>query len=57
MTEQSGYISHSNWRDKYDRFRHFDIYTDYMSDNVMDNERISYREEYWEYLEENGYWE
>ena len=56
MTEQNGYISRRGWRERYDEFKHYDIYDDYISESIIENKRLNYREEFWKYLEENECW-
>lgn len=58
MIEQNGYISRNkSWRKKYEEFKHYDIYDDYLSEDIIEENRISYREEFWDYLDENEYWD
>lgn len=57
MTEQNGYISRRGWRERYDEFKHYDIYDDYISESIIENKRLNYREEFWKYLEENECWD
>lgn len=46
-----------NWRDKYEIYKHYSTLYDYESEEIIEEEKYRFREEFWDYLEENGYWD
>lgn len=59
MTRGNGYPPPKNkgWIKEIKKYKHRSPTDDYYSEQIEDEERFEYREEFWEYLEENGYWD
>ena len=59
MRRDNGYQTPKDkgWIKKIKRYKHHSSIDDYYSEQINDEKRFEYREEFWEYLEENGYWD